>query len=356
MKNIITAAAVLGMCLCMAGCSKANLVTGYKHGDVTLGQYRGITYTKLSTEVTDEEVEAAIADELESKAEKVEVTDRAVQSGDTVNIDFVGKVDGVEFDNGSATDQELEIGSGRMIPGFEDALIGFTTGETRTIEVTFPETYSNNPDMAGVDATFDITVNAIYENIIPELTEEFVTENYDYATVAEYRDSIRASLQAEAEENAEASKFNDVIDTAVNNATFNKDLTEDIQAAKDTLLNNYNAMAQSYYGVDAVTLFSAMYGWTEEQFNAAMETQAKANTQYNYLLSAIVDEEKITATDDEVNSYAESILADYSVSTVDELYSLLTTNSGKNGKSLITEQVKLNKASDLIVDTAIEGE
>ncbi|MCR5323766.1 MAG: trigger factor [Lachnospiraceae bacterium] len=355
MKKIITAALIMCMCLALAGCSKENPVTGYKKGDVTLGQYKGLTYTKQSIEVTDEEIENKIQSDLNSHSERVEVTDRAVQMGDIVNIDFVGKIDGVEFENGSGNSPDLVIGSGQMIPGFEEQIIGFMTGETKTISVSFPEDYKN-ADLAGKPATFDITLNNIYEKVVPELTEEFVKEKLSYDSIEAYRAAVKSSLEESAKEDAEQQKFNDVIGAAVNNTTFNKDLTEDIAKAKDNLIKNYDAMAQGYYNVDAKTLFGALYGMTEEQFDQAMESQAKSNTQYNYMLSAVVEAEKIDATDAEVTEYANTLLADYGVASIEELYKLITDNAEIDGKTLVKEQVKMNKASDIIVNSAVEAQ
>lgn len=357
MKKIITAALVLCMCLALAGCSKKeNPVTGYKSGDVTLGQYKGLTYTKQSTEVTEADIDEDIEADLRAHAEKVEVSDRAVQEGDIVNIDFVGKIDGVEFANGSGNAPDLQIGSGSMIPGFEEGIIGMQKGEQKTIDVTFPETYSNNPDLAGKAATFDITLNSISENVVPILNEDFIKNTMNHDSLEAYRAAVKSELEKEAEESAESAKFNDVIGAAVNNATFNKDLKDDITKAKANLISNYDAMAQSYYNVDAKTLFAAMYGMTEQQFQQAMENQATSNTKYNFLLSAIVEAEKITASADEIDEYANSLMTEYGVNSIDELYAMIKENSGIEGKTMITEQVKLNRASDLIIDSAVEAQ
>ncbi len=357
MKKIVMAAIVLSMCLALAGCSKKeNPVTGYKSGDVTLGQYKGLSYTKLSTEVTEADIDDDIEADLNSHAEKVEVTDRAVQEGDIVDIDYVGKIDGVEFDRGSGNAPNLQIGSGVMIPGFEEGIIGMSKGEKKTIDVTFPETYTNDPEKAGKAATFDITVNSISENVVPILNDDFIKNTMKYDSLEAYRAAVRSELEKEAEENAESRKFNDVIGAAVDNSTFNRDLKEEITKAKANLIANYDAMAQGYYNTDAKTLFAAMYGMTDEQFEQTMENQATSNTKYNFMLSAIVEAEKITATDAEVTEYAQSLMSEYGVSSVEELYKMIKDNSGIDGKTMITEQVKLNKASDLIVDSAVEAQ
>ncbi|MCR5685848.1 MAG: trigger factor [Lachnospiraceae bacterium] len=353
MKKIMAAALVLCMCMVLAGCSsKVNLVTGYKKGDVTLGQYKGLTYTKTSTEISEEDVENEIQSRLEMNAESADVTDRPVKTGDIVNIDFVGKVDGVEFDNGSGTDTDLEIGSGRMIPGFEDGIIGMNNGDTKVIDVTFPDEYPNNPDLAGVAATFDITVNSITEKVIPSL-EDYVATKDEYSSADDFRAAVRSELETEAVKNADDQKFNDIIEKAVGNSTFNTDMTEAISAIKTNLYSNYNSIA-SAYNLDAATLFSYMYGMSTEEFDAYVDEQAKSSAEYNYLLSAVVEAEKIKATDKEVEDYAQTVLSSYGVDTTAALYEMIKNTTGKDGKLMLTEQVKLNKASDLIIDSAIE--
>lgn len=355
MKKIIMTALILSLCLAVTGCSGKNPVTGYKSGDVTLGQYKELQYTPASEEVTDEAVENKINSDLQSHAELKEVTDRTVQNGDTVNIDYVGKIDGVAFENGTGNAPSLKIGSGQMIPGFEDGIIGFNKGETKTINVTFPESYPQNPEMAGVAATFDITVNSISESVVPELTDAFANEKLGHATVDEYRAAVRSELEANAKNQAVQQKESDLIEAAVKNATFNKDLTSEIEEAKGILLNNLNARMQSMYNVDARTFFTGVYGMSDENFNSLLQSQAEADIKMNYLLSAIVDTEKIDATKEEVEEFGKSVMSSYGVNNLDALYNLVKTDKA-DGKAVVTEQVKMNKARDLIINSAVKAE
>ena len=356
MKKILTVLLAACLIVSCAGCSsKPNPVTGYKKGDVVLGQYKGLSYTRLSEEVTDEDIENKIQYDLENHSTQTEVTDRAVQNGDWVNIDFVGKVDGVVFENGSAEDYDIEIGAGRMIPGFEEGIIGIAIGETKTINVTFPEEYPNNPDLASKPATFDITVNSIKVTVLPELTEEFVKETLGYDSIDVYRSTVRSNLEESARQNAESQKFTDIRDTALNNATFKKDLTEDITKTKTAMINNYNSMFSQMYGIDAATYYNYVYGMSAEQFDSYMESQAKPETQYYYLLSAVVEAEKITPTDAEIEEYTNTLLSDYNVSSVEELYYNIQASTGIDGETMVKEQAKLNKANDLIMDSAVEN-
>ena len=159
------------------------------------------------TEVTDEEVEAMIDQQRQAKRELQEVTKRnKVQEGDVVNIDYVGRIDGEEFDGGSAEGYNLEIGSGSFIDGFEDGLIGQKVGETVTLELTFPENYADSTK-AGVDAEFDVTINSIQQYEVPKLTDQFVTElgiTDDFGNPVNTVDGLRTFVRNYLVENYES--------------------------------------------------------------------------------------------------------------------------------------------------------
>ena len=184
------------ICLCavlaaavVSGCSKQESADK-KTIPVELGEYKGVTYTPASTEVTDEDVDAQIQAMLD-RYPTMNSVDRAAQQGDTVNIDYVGKLDGVAFDGGSATGTDLELGSGMFIDGFEDGLVGASKGDKLNLDLTFPDPYTNNPDLAGKAVVFEVTVNDVKESIPAELNEEFVTSYTDYTTVDEFKEGTR---------------------------------------------------------------------------------------------------------------------------------------------------------------------
>lgn len=152
---------------------------------VKLGDYKNLEVTETKTEITDADVEDYISQQLTYKAEEI-TEDRPVQENDTVNIDYTGYLDGEAFDGGSATDSDLLIGSNSFIDGFESGLIGKSKGEEVTLDLTFPDPYSNNPDLAGKPVQFKVKINAI--KAAPELTDEWVKNNTDKQTVDEYKD------------------------------------------------------------------------------------------------------------------------------------------------------------------------
>lgn len=165
-------------------------------GYVTLGEYKGMDLALEEPEIPEEYLESYIQYVLTNNPEYVDITDRAVQTGDVVNIDYEGKLDGVAFAGGTAQGADLTIGSGQFISGFEDGCIGMEIGQTRDVEARFPDPYKNNPDLAGKTAVFTVTLNGIREVKIPELTDEYVASlgMEDCETTQEYRAFLRDIL------------------------------------------------------------------------------------------------------------------------------------------------------------------
>ncbi len=165
--------------------------------DVEIGAYKGLKIRSYEYNVTDEDVEKEAAKILQSKAETVDVKDRACKGGDIVNIDFSGSVDGVKFPGGTAEGYDLELGSGAFIPGFEEQVEGMSIGEEKDINVTFPENYQSE-DLKGKRAVFAIKLNGIKEKKLPELNDEFVKANAGCETVEEYKNKCRERLERSA--------------------------------------------------------------------------------------------------------------------------------------------------------------
>lgn len=163
------------MVLSMTGCgnSKAKAYSKY----VTLGDYKGIEYTKTVAEVTEDDIQSKLDSFVDGLAETNEVTDRAVEDGDIVNIDYVGTMDGEEFEGGSDTGYDLTIGSNSFIDGFETGLIGHNVGEEVSLDLQFPDPYPNNTDYSGKDVNFKVTINKISVKTTPELTDQLVKDN-----------------------------------------------------------------------------------------------------------------------------------------------------------------------------------
>lgn len=314
-----------------------------------LGQYKGIEVDYMDTTVLDSDIEAGIQSFLQTKAEKVEVTDRPCQTSDTVNIDYVGKLDGVPFDRGSAEGVDLQLGSGSMIPGFEDGIIGHSIGETFVIDVTFPENYSS--EMAGKAATFDITIHSITGLVIPEFTDEFVAANSEFTNMADYTENLKASLQAEKISAADDDASTNILLKVIDNCTFEGQIEEEVNYGVEAQRSYYDSMANTYYGVDGATLFMYFYGITSEQYDEMLYQQSVFSTKITHVFEEIIMAENITYTAEEYQTKFGEIFYDtYGFSDEAAVYQSI---SEEEAQSLVIDQLLKDKAQSVILDSAI---
>ena len=277
---------------------------------VKLGEYKGLTCTETDVSVSDDEVESQINSTLTAHATAEQITDRAVEDGDTVNIDFEGKIDGKTFDGGTASGASLTIGSGTFIDGFEDGLIGVKPGDKTTLKLKFPDEYKTNTDLAGKDVTFDVTVNYIKgDDIVPELDDDFVKglNIDDVSNVKEYRAYVKSQLQANKESEAEKSKQSELLQQAVDNAEI-KEIPEELVTQYATQYTDYYKQYASYFGLELSDFLTQYMNQTEEEFNQSAEDYGKERAGYMLVVSAIAKAEKVDVDalyDEKVAQYAE---------------------------------------------------
>ncbi len=293
---------------------------------VKLGTYKGLPYTITDTSVSDEDVEEDIQNTLNSHAEAEQITDKEVEDGDTVHIDFVGKIDGEEFDGGSSQDYALKIGSGTFIDGFEDGLIGHKTGEEVVLDLKFPSDYGN-ADYAGKDVEFTVTINYIEgEDIVPELTDDFVKELAitDVSTVDEYREYIRNEMQTQNEQTAQEARREELIEEAVENAEILEYPEELVSQYKDSFLSYYEQYA-AYYGT-SVEEFLKQYGsyfgtsaTSKEDLDKEAEDYGKDSTENMLVIAAIAKAEGIDITDQVYQEKLNEYVTQYGFTSTEEL-------------------------------------
>lgn len=258
---------------------------------INIPEYKGIEVPYSEIEYTDEQIDEDIANLLEDYKENSTDESLKIQSGDIVDIGYVGSVDGVEFDGGAADSYDLEIGSGSFIPGFEDALIGHDNMSSFDINVTFPEDYGS-ADLAGKDAVFAITVNGI--KVTPEFTDEFVAENLsdEASSVAEYRANIR-------EENEKVNIKDWIEEYLSENSTVKSYPSKYLRIRKgvqryddEQMYAMMNQMYQQYYGYTPYNSFyEAQEVSNEEEYLAALNESAKEQVKLDLLYQAIVEKE-----------------------------------------------------------------
>lgn len=309
--------------------------------EVTLGDYKGLNVEPLAVEVTEADMEKEITAAREKSVEMLVKNDGTVENGDTTVIDFEGFQDGVAFDGGKGENHSLEIGSNSFIPGFEDQLVGMATGETREIEVTFPETY-HAADLAGQPVKFVVTVNEIKERIVPELSDEMVAELglENVETVEAFMDVTRTRLVAEKAQAAENHIKNESIRLATENATM-EIAPEMIDTEIDNMIKNFEQqLAQQGLNFEQYVQFT---GQDVAAIREQMSEQAVTNIRTGLTLEAIAAAEGIEATQEDVDAELASMAAMYGME-VDALLPLLGGNMGA-----IQHDIKMKKVIDLLV-------
>lgn len=316
---------------------------------VTLGQYLGVEAEKASTEVTDKEIEDTINSILDANAGYEQIKEGTVAEGDTVGIDYVGKLDGVAFEGGTGS-SDLKIGSNSFIDGFEDGLIGVKIGETVDLNLTFPDPYKNNPDLAGKAVVFTVTVNYKLgtEKIRPEFDDELAKElKFDSAEAL--REDIVKSLKEQKESDAENAYMMAVWEAVIENCEIKKhdDLYNEYY---DNFFEQYESMA-SYYGVTLETFLSSYYQMKYEDFVKYAEEYATACMEQELVCRAIAANEKMTVTDEEYAEILAQYYKDYGSGFKDEAE--LETYYGKER---LKNDVLLQEAIDLVIDNAVAVE
>lgn len=278
---------------------------------IKLGKYKGVTVTlTTSSEITDADVEKYIEDVRTQHSRSVEITDRGAQDGDELVIDYKGTLDGVAFEGGTATDVNLTLGAGGWIDGFEDGMVGMKTGETKTIDATFPDPYKNNPDLAGKTVQFEITVHSISETVIPEYNDAFVRDNFDFATMAEYEASVRKTLAEQRQDEIAAEKQSATLAVAVDNAEVLKypdGVVEDYMAQQIDYVRYYASM----YGMSYEDFVSAATGEDVATYEAAVRTGAEQSVKEELVIWAIAEAENFTISDERRASELASLLSYY---------------------------------------------
>lgn len=266
--------------------------------EVKISAYTGMKIKQFAYTVKDEEVDAELNRVLDRNARKVDVTDRAAANGDIVNIDFVGTVDGVKFDGGEAEGFDLTLGSGQFIPGFEDQVVGMNIGETKDVNVTFPENYQAE-NLKGKAAVFSVKLNGIKAKELPELTDEFIKEATGSETIDAYKQKTVERLQQQADRRANDDTENSILDAIAQNAEAEIPQAM-IEREIDGLVQKfeYQLMYQGLKLQDYLDFLKI----TKADFRKNYEEQAKKNVLNQLIISHIIDAEKLAATDEEVDA------------------------------------------------------
>ena len=291
---------------------------------VTLPEYKGVEVTvdKSSLTVTDDDVESYISNILSSYATSEEITEGTTADGDTVTLDYSGKLDGTAFSGGTATDASYTIGSGRFITDLEEGLIGLTLGQEYDIPCTFPSDYSNS-DLAGKDVIFTVTVHSITKKTLPDLTDEWVAENAESmgiegTTVEDLRDETRQYLEEAGKSTYESEKYSAVYSVIKDGVTVNGYPQAELDSLKSILKQNMETeyeQYQAYYEASGISDFSSYLSSVYNLADDAAYEEYATETAQNYLLekmilTIIAADNGIEVTADEINEIG-AMYADY---------------------------------------------
>lgn len=305
---------------------------------VTIGQYKGISLDNVVEEITDAEVDGSIEQDLVSTAEKVK--DGSVEDGDIVVVDYTGLLDGKEFEGGSAKEQEITIGAGGFIPGFEDGIIGMKEGETKEVPVTFPEEYFE-PTMAGKDVVFKITLQSFRR--AAELTDEWVTKNTDYKNVKEYKEERKKTLQEYANEAARNNLLKSGWETVVETSEIKEYPEKDIEEGKAEFKKQIESYAKQ--GGMELEEYLESQNATKEAFDAQCQQYAEVKVKQNLIIQGIMDAENMTLEDKESLAIQDELIETYKVKDLAELVD-------KYGQMSVDFAIGLLRVENFIVENA----
>lgn len=316
---------------------------------ITLGDYSQFNVTlTISSEITDADVKEYIDGQLEAHSTLREVTDRVCQNGDTINIDFVGTLDGVAFDGGTAKGSETVLGSGGFIPGFEEGIVGMAIGETKTVDATFPEDYMSE-ELAGKTAQFAITLNSIEETVIPEYNDAFVRENFDMATLPEFEAYVREVLREERDAEILGEKQAGILTQLVDGATvikYPEGVVEDYMFQQIDSARFYGAM---YYGMEYSEFIPAALGISAYEYEAQVREGSEAAVKQELALFAVYTAEGLSATEAEREATKQTYLEEYGAENIEELCSSLGV-SEEYFENTVTFTLAFEKTMDFLME------
>ena len=310
--------------------------------EVKLGAYKDLEVSvEVSKEVTDEDVDAKLENERKNLAELV-VKEGAAENGDTVVIDFVGSVDGVEFDGGKGENHSLELGSGQFIPGFEDQLVGSKAGDEVEVKVTFPEDYQAT-DLAGKDAVFVTKVNEVKAKEVPALDDELAKDLDDEVeTLDELKAKYRKELEAAKEIAFDDAVEGAALDLAVENAEIVELPAEMVEDEVHRAMNEFMGNMQRQ-GISPEMYFQ-ITGTTQEDLRKQYEADSDKRVKTNLVIEAVAAAEGFDATDEEIQKEINDLAAEYNmeVSQVSELLS----------PEMLKHDIAMKKAVEVITSSA----
>lgn len=318
----------------------------YTKPEVKLGEYKGLKYTKMDKEPTDEEIDAELKKEQEKNARIVTVTDRPVQDGDIATIDFKGFMDGEAFEGGEGKDFDLEIGSHSFIDTFEDQLVGKNVGDDVEVNVTFPENYGQ-ASLAGKPAKFEVEIKDIKVKELPELNDEFVQDTTEFENLNEYKNEIAGKLIVAKKQQAKNKMEEDLVTALVEGCEMDVPqvmIDNDIDMKIEDFSRNIQSQGLS------LDVYLQYMGQTVESMREAYRPMSEKQVKARLALEAVANAENFTVEEADLDAEVEKIAKAYGMEK-DVLKSALRPEDTEN----ITKDIKVQKAVQFIKDNAVEA-
>ncbi len=313
--------------------------------EVELGTYKGVEVTKADTDVTDADVDEELKKVQDQNSRVVTVEDRAVKDGDMTVIDFEGFIDGTPFEGGKGENYPLTIGSHSFIDNFEDQIIGMNIGDEKEINVTFPEDY-HAEELKGKPAVFKVKVHEIKEKQLPELDDDFAQDVSDFDTIAEYKEDLKKKITERKENEAKSKKENEAMDKIVESSKM--DIPEAMVKTQVNRMAEDFAQRLQQQGLSMEQYFQYT-GLTPDKIVDQMKPEALKRIKSRLVLDAIVKAENIEASEEEFEEEIKKMAEAYKMEA-DKIKEFM----GDYEKNQIKEDIAVQKAVDLVVDSVVE--
>ena len=310
--------------------------------EVKLGEYKGLEVERQDTAVTDEEIEEQLNDRRQGNAEFVIKEDEPAAEGDTVVLDFEGFTDGEPFEGGKAEGYELELGSGSFIPGFEEQLVGVKAGESKDVEVSFPEEY-HAAELAGKPATFKVTVHEVKARELPELDDEFAKEvDSEVESLDELRNKLKEQTAREKKDASEAALRDELVEQAAKNADI--DIPEVmVESEVDRMVQEFGQRLQQQ-GM-TLDLYYQFSGQDEAALRAQMKEDAETRVRVSLVLEAIAEAEGVTVSEEDIQEELQTMSGQFNMDT-EQIKQIL------GGTELVENDIRLKKTIEFLVENA----
>lgn len=317
-------------------------VTFVVEPEAELGEYKGLEYEAVETNVTDEEVTSEL-DALQQQGAELAVKEGAVENGDTAVFDFAGFSEGEQFEGGTAENYTLEIGSGQFIPGFEEQMVGMSAGEEKDIEVSFPEEY-HAENLAGKPATFKVKLHEVKAKQVPELDDEFAKDiDESVSSLDELKAKIRERLETAKKQEADGTMRDQLVEQATANATIDVPAVL-VDQEVDRMVQEFGTRVSSQ-GID-LNMYFELTGTSEEAMREEMKEQAEERVKARLVLKAIAEKEAIEVSDEDAEKELEEMSKLYNIAP-DQLRTMLAP---QGGIETLKGDLKFRKAIDILVE------